>query len=734
MQQYLENAHFRDIYVHAEGEATIFCYRSGMTVYEEKFENGRYTAAGWNTSGYTLNVLDSFPTRIPTDAFTEAQAFDLETDGTSLSWDWKYVGFEQQEETAGKSNAPLTHGIVTLTSTVKPVTVQVHTLLDGTAILNRWIEVTNTGDRPLNLNEAVPICGGIEVTDGWKDYMTGAPDPTRIYALGYMDNSQWGHEGSFRWHDMPNAELSFDGKYHRGRHRQPFFLLRNNLTGTMMIGQLGWAGGYRFSFDLDAETPQARMSYRLALASQKPLIILAPGESFESPSAHVGMLHGDLDDAVNAMHAHLRRSAFTLPDARGVIGWFEGGMGPERLMDATATKHFADTLHAIGAETLIIDAGWYCPPGTALSQWHPRAGDWYPDKERYPNGIREIRDYIHEKGLLFGLWFDLERIGSMSQAAKDHPEWISKTYVHGIENSQLNMAIPEAAAWAESELTRCIEEYGIEVFRLDYNLDLPTILNRVDLGNGPESNYVRYYKNTNDMYRRLRRKFPDVIFENCAGGGGRTDVGFLANFTHTWISDCNVAPRSLAIVNGMTMALPPEMCDRLVGGMNGHTRGSLDFQARLSLFGRPTSNDYNAVGSKMNPDQIAFLRHTFGIYKNFIRPFAADCRIYHHTPEIMAGAGGGAAEQPNGTAILERAGKDGARSVIGLFRLANACGEESAVVYPRGIDASRKFTVTYDNSGSTFSMTGAELLQNGLRIRLHGSIVSELVLLQATEE
>ncbi len=733
MQHMLENARFRDIYVHTEGGATIFCYRTGMTVYEEKFENGRYTAAGWNPAGYTQNVLDSFPTRLPTDAFAEAQSFDVEAEGMSLSWHWEYVGFEQFTETVEKTGAVLTHGIVTLRSPVKPVTVAVHTILDGTPVLNRYIEVTNTGERPLAINEIAPMAGGIEVTDGWKDFMTGAPDQTKIYSLGYMDQAQWGHEGSFRWHDMPNAELAFGGNFRRERHRQPFFLLRNNLTGTMMIGQLGWAGGYRFSFDLDADTSQARMGYRLALDSQKPMIILSAGESFASPAAHVGMIMGDLDDAVYAMHCHLRRSVFTLPDARGVLGWFEGGMGPERLMDVTATKHFADTIAAIGGETLIIDAGWYCPPGTALSEWHPRSGDWVPHPDRYPNGIAEIRDYIHEKGLLFGLWFDLERLGVMSQTAKEHPEWISRTYVQGRTTSQINMAIPEAAAWVEAELSRCIEEYGIEVFRLDYNLSTIDLCNIVDLGNGPENNYVRYYKNTNDMYRRLRLKYPDVVFENCAGGGGRMDVGFLANFTHTWISDWNVPPRSLAIVNGMTMALPPEMCDRLVGGMNCHTRGSLDFQARLTLFGRPTTNDYNAVGSQMNPDQLSFLRHTFDIYKNFIRPYTADCRMHHHTPEIMAGAGAGLAEHPNGTAILERSAADRTKSAIGIFRLANAVADEFTVVYPHGIDLGRTYRVTFDNTGDVVTMRGSEILRDGLRIRLCGSVVSELILLETCD-
>ncbi len=734
MQHHLEKATYRNIYVHTEENAVIFCYRTGMTVYEEKFEHGRYTAAGWNTAGYTLNVLDRFPTRLPTRDIFEPQAFDVEADGMSLSWSWEYEGFTETEESVEKSGAMLTHGIVTLKSTVKPVTVRVHTLLDGSPVLRRWIEVINNGTENLNISEAVPMSGGIEVTDGWQDYMTGAPDPTKMYSVGYMDSAQWGFEGSFRWHDMPNAELTIASKFQRERHRHPFYLLRNNLTGTMMVGQLGWSGGYRLTFSLDADTRQARMCYRLAMASQKPFIILTPGEAFETPAAHVGMVQGDLDDAVYAMHTHLRRSVFTLPDARGGVGWFEGGMGPERDMNVEATKHFADTIAAIGGETLIIDAGWYVAPGLELTGWHPRAGDWYPHPERYPNGFGEIRDYIHEKGLLFGLWFDLERMGNLTELVKKHPEWITHTYNQERISSQLNMAIPAAAAWVENELVRCIEEYGIELFRLDYNLDTIDLLNVVDLGNGPENNYVRYYQNTNAMYRRLRKRFPDVVFENCAGGGGRTDVGFVANFTHTWISDWNVAPRSVAIINGMSMVLPPEMCDRLVGGMNCHTCGSLDFQARLTLFGRPTTNDYNAVGSEMNPDQIAFLRHTFAIYKDFIRPYAAECRIWHHTPEVMAGVGAALAVHPVGTAILERSDEAGCRSVVGVFRLSNAMAEEYTVVYPRGIDPARLFDVTFDNTGAVLRMTGAELTQNGLRVRLQGSIISELILLRAVEK
>lgn len=731
-----ENTEFRNIYASENAEQKVFCYRTGLTVYEEVFKAGRYMSAGWNTAGYTLNVLDDMPTRLNNSHFVEPQSFALEADGVSLGWDFSFADFAEEEETLENGTAT-THAVVTLKSDVKPLTVYVHTVLDGTACFSRWLEVENTGDRPVNLNVVAPIAGGIESITGWKNYMNGTPDSSRIYSLGYMEVSDHNHEGYFKWHPLlPNTQ-SIDSTYNSRRHRHPMFLLRNNLLGKTMILQFGWTGGYEFSFTLDVDGthnafPLSRLSFRTDMKGQNPIVILAPGERFTSPKVHVGMVAGDLDEAVNAMHKHLRRSVFTLPAARGVKGWIEGGMGPERLMDVAATKHFADTAAAVGAETLIIDAGWYCPPGTAVKEWWRRVGDWYPHPDLYPNGIEEIRDYIHEKGLLFGLWFDLERIGPVSEAAKAHPEWFSKCYEKDKTSTQLNMAIPEAAAWAEAELSRAIEEYKIDLFRLDYNVTGADIQVRYEGENGTENGFVRYYQNTNAMYERLRRKYPDVVFENCAGGGGRTDVAFVSNFTHTWVSDHNTAPRSFAITNGMTMALPPEMADRLVSGMGCHTAASLAWQVRNTIFGRPTTNDFNAVGSEFNPEQIALVKHTFDIYKKHIRPYIDESLIFHHTPELVGDptAPYAIAEEPRGTGVLERASEDGRHGVIGVFNLADT-PEAVHIIYPKGIDASLIYSVTFDNTDATVTLSGAEMLLHGIRVNLPIALTSELIIYEA---
>ena len=162
--------------------------------------------------------------------------------------------------------------------------------------------------------------------------------------------------------------------------------------------------------------------------------------------------------------------------------------------------------------------------------------------------------------------------------------------------------------------------------------------------------------------------------------------------------------------------------------MNGHLRGTLDFTVRSTLFGKPTTNTYNPLGSRMNPGEIAFVRRSFTIYKDFVRPYLTDGLIFHHTPELNE-------IEPRGRAILERASADRKKGMIGIFNLANISpAEDTVTVFPRGIDPGLSYEVTFDNSLSTSRIPGFTLINDGIRIRLPSSLTSELLLYSAVEE
>ncbi|MBE6691063.1 MAG: alpha-galactosidase [Ruminococcaceae bacterium] len=718
MQKLLKHADFADIYF--DQAKMTFSYRFGTAVYEEVFDGHRLYSAGWNGAGYTLNVLEDMPSRLRLGERLNTAAFRLEAGGCTLEYDWAYESFVKEETENGL------HGILTLKSTLLPLTVLVHTLLDGTGVMERYLELVNEDSAPISVGEIALLSGGVEEgTNDWDPFF----DPhsaDHLYSLGSFESAEWGCEGLFKWTDLPSAGLTVNGKWANNRYRHPAFFLKNNLYGSLFFGQLAYTGSFDFTFRKDTEPNKkgcnSRLSWDLAITGPKPMLVLGAGERYVTPSMHVGLLIGDLDDAVNEMHRHLRRSVLRHTDVGGIKGLIECGMGPERTMDVAACKHFIDTAAEVGAEVFLIDAGWYAPKGLATTEWSKRQGDWQVSPDLYPNGIGEVRDYAHQKGLKFGMWMEPEAIGPLSRVAEEHPEWLTVSLTAHGTKKQLDLTNPEAAAWAEAEIVRVIEENKLDAFRLDHNNHIDTWHGRGEQNGRSACQLNRHLDAVYGIYRRVRERFPDLVMENCASGGSRTDVGMLEPFTHTWVSDWNEAPRSVAITNGMTMVLPPETVDRLISGMFCHTRGSLDLQVRHALFGRPSTNDYNCVGSKPNPAQLAFVKHSFDLYKSFVRPMAGKDLIFHHTPEVNG-------TQPQGVCVLERAAEDGSRSMLGVFNLCMAGAREERI-FPRGIDAGARYRVTADNSGAACEVDGFTLCNEGLRVRLDGALQSELLLLE----
>lgn len=727
---------YKSFYYHTEGGMPVFCYRTGLTVYEEVFSCGRLMSGGFNSAGYTQNLLGSNSIRVPAHSVVDSSVFSVDIDGASVEFDTEYLGYDESTHTEENGTEYILVK-VHLRATDGSVKVNVCTRLDGTNVLLRYIELENVTEGSVSVGNIVPFGGVIDTVVGWEQYIKDF-DASKIYSLGYFGSSNWGCEGLFGWHGLQNGGTSILGRYGANRYRHPVFYLRNNALGGMYACQLAYTGGYEFAFDLSAEesttgyeggVQSAILGLKVKLTGPNPQYVLLSGETLTTPSVHITRMFGDLDDAVNEMNRHIRRSVLTLPDPHGIKGVLASGMGPEHPMTVEGTKFFIDTAARVGAEVFIIDAGWYCPPGKQGSEWNARAGDWYPDPDRYPNGISEIVDYAHEKGLMFGIWMDPERLGRLSAAASEHPEWLRPAYTDDKTGSIIDMANPEAAAWVEEQIARVLTETKADLFRLDYNIGTREIFVKGERDGRRYCNTLAYYDAVYKMYRSLRLRFPNVFFENCAGGGGRTDLGMMKSFNHTWVSDWQVAPRSFAITNGMTMALPPECVDRLASGMTSHTKASLDFQLRQTLFGKPTTNSYNAVGSDFNETMLDFVKHCYDIYKDFVRPYSADSMMYHHTPECFG-------VDPSGVGIIERASADRDRSLIGVFALANASGRDEVIVRPRGISPSGWYKVVLDNEQLKDAeyeapiVGGYELVQNGISVRLGGSLTSELIILE----
>lgn len=687
----------------------VFRYRSGLLVYEERFTDGMLVPCGYNTAGYPLDTLQNLPTYLDHTDWQEPSAFNIELDGQSIDFRLDFDNFEII------SSDDRAEGILTLISRIKPVKIRIHTIIDGTQMLTRRFEIENLSQDRLNLSRLSLIAGGLENMQKHRFvYENNVED---FYSVGYFEDTHWAREGMYRWHKVMPDTLCVDTRFGRDRFRHPLIFLKNNVTGNLFFCQIAYSGGCRFSVDYNAnrELDDTYISLGAKITSYKPLAVIEPFENFITPEVHMGAVMGNLDDAVNEMHAHTRKC---LPETNLLVGC---GMGAEHDMSVECTKDYMRKAAEMGAEVFLVDAGWYCPPDEQM-RWGEYCGDNYPHPDRYPNGIKEISDYCHELGMKFCLWADIENIGCRSKMKHAHPEWFASDIYGNPADSLVDMTNPEAAQWCENELARMIEEYNMDMLRVDNNGSYRSYFG---IGKNGDCLSLRRFNAIYKMYDNLRKRFPDVIFENCAGGGGRTDLGLMKYFSHTWVSDNQRSPYSVMITNGMTMALPPEKIDRLFAGMGCHDQGALDLHMRNTMLGHMSLNTIAPVGTDANPIQLEFVKRSVDIYKSFIRDFLPTSRIYHHTPDTDEA-------HKHGYICIEITADDRKKGAIASFTLSKP--EKTAyTVFPKGIDAGKTYIVTLDNSSDSFEISGRQMTTHGIAITIPTALSSELIIYKEKE-
>ncbi len=707
---------FFDIYV-KQSENPTFCYRSGNMVYEEKFFNGALISCGYNAAGYPLDVLSNFPTHLDRRYYTEPFSFNIEADGQSVDYNLDLVDF-----IIDKSSDNV-HSALVLDSKIKPLRIKVHTVLDGSQMFTRWFEIENLSKNPVNLSRLSLISGGLEDMDTEK--LSIGVKESELYSVGYFSDDRWGREGEFCWRPLQTEVTSIDTRFNRDRFRHPIIFIRNNLLGKIWFAQIGWSGGCRFTLDNNAkaENASSHLSFKAELLAHNPMYVLKGRETFVTPEVHMGLVHGDIDDAVYQMHEHIRRSVLKTDCSSLLIG---AGMGAEHDMSVETSKRFIDQFAQMGAEVFIVDAGWACPPGRETS-WSDYNGVNLADADRYPEGIDEVVDYCHDKGLKFGLWVDIDSIGRLSPVYTENPEWRAKNVFGERSGNFADYSNPEVAEWAENNLIRIITDYRLDLLRIDCNVDYKDYFGVRDTGSERnECTSLRHFNAIYGIFRRLKERFPNVIFENCAGGGGRTDLGMMKAFDHTWVSDCQCAPHSLYITNGMTMALPPERVDRLFAGMGCHSFGSFDLQMRNTMLTHMSLNVVAPAAAALNLVQLEFVKHSTDIYKSFIRPILPASKTCHHTPDSVQAL-------KKGFTALEIYTPDKTKGAAAVFSLPG-CKCKEINIKLKGVSAGYKYKVTLDNDRVSYAVSGSELCAHGIDIKFSSALSSELILFKTVEE
>jgi len=526
----------------------------------------------------------------------------------------------------------------------------------------------------------------------------------------------WGAE--FEPQSMPlTSPVTLESRSGRSSHgHHPWFALVCD-GRSIISGAVAWSGNWAIRLMPRLEEVVALSA---GLHDWEFAVDLAPGASVEAPPVVLVFARGDDLDEAAVQFARLGRRFWYPRNAladRLPVEWNHWWAYEDRALDEATFRANVDVAARIGIEVCTLDAGWF-GASDAGTHWYDQRGDWeMVNAVRFPSGIRALADDVHARGMRFGIWCEIEGLGTRARLAETHPDFVAMR--DGRRLGYVCLGNPAAQQWAFETLDHLIRDYGCDWIKLDFNLDPGAGCNRVDHGHGVGDGLYAHYCGYYALLDRVRATHPHVVLENCSSGGLRIDPG-IARRTHmAFLSDPDWPEHSLQVFWGATQMLAPDAC--------------LHWSYCEWSFARHPSQTFNPRDPSLQPHQVDFytrisMLRRFGFsqrlpdlpdwvaqryadhiafYKAVMRRFVREADMYHLTGQPL-GEGRG-----DRWAGFQYRMPDGSEHLVAVFRLPGA--EPLRVLRLKHLHPERIYTLLWVDSGQQTQASGAELMDTGLR-------------------
>ncbi len=360
--------------------------------------------------------------------------------------------------------------------------------------------------------------------------------PNRLYLHRFR--SSWSAEGRHDCQSIEDLHLERSWSGHGIRTERfgqvgsmpvrgyfPFIAVEDRAEGVFWGAQLVWAGSwqmeaYRRDDQLSVSGGQA--DYEFGHWTKT----IAPGESFSSPPAYMTTAQADLDTLCQRLTAMQIPAVEQAPDSEQslpvlVNEWCTtwGNPDHERLVN------IAKTLKDSGMKYFVIDAGWYQTEGT---NWELSQGEWTASQVLFPQGIAATAAFIREQGMIPGIWFEFEVVGSQSPlfgSMADHfLRWRGIPITAG-QRRFWDFRDPWVRQYLREKVIGQLREAGFGYIKVDYN---ETIGIGVDGDESPAEGLRQHLLQVQEFFRQMRQEFPDLVIEVCSSGGHRLEPSMLA--------------------------------------------------------------------------------------------------------------------------------------------------------------------------------------------------------------
>ena len=300
---------------------------------------------------------------------------------------------------------------------------------------------------------------------------------------------------------------------------------------------------------------------------------LKPGEQFTTPQILFSYTHEGLGALSRQYHrfilSSLCRSVATQTSQVLINNW-----------EATYFSFDQDKIYAIaqkaaslGVGMMVLDDGWFGKRDSDLSG----LGDWFVNTEKIKGGLTPLIEKINALGMKFGIWIEPEMVSPDSDLYRAHPDWAltlpGRDPIVSRAQLVLDMSRPEVVDYLTDRFTQLLSENHIEYIKWDMNRNMADVYSHALPPERQGEVFHRYILGVYTLLDRLTSRFPQVLFEGCAGGGGRFDAGMLAYVPQFWCSDNTDAIERLSIQYGTSFGYPVSAMGAHVSACPNHQTG-----------------------------------------------------------------------------------------------------------------------------------------------------------------
>lgn len=565
---------------------------------------------------------------------------------------------------------------ITLKDKVYPLVVkQYYKAYKGTDVISTWVEITNNAKKALTLYKFASASLPVKRADNWLTHFHGT----------------WGAENMMEEEKLTNGQKVIANKegIRNTQTDNPSFMLTldgcpQEENGRVIGASLAWSGNYLMKIIAD----NSRINVIAGINEEVSHYVLEPKETFVTPELAMTYSSEGKGGVSRAFHRWAR--AYKLNQGnkeRDIL--LNSWEGVYFNVNQEGMDQMMKDMSAMGGELFVMDDGWF-------GDKYPRnddktsLGDWTVCREKLPEGIGGLLASAKKHNIKFGIWIEPEMANTKSELFEKHPDWVlsqdNRPLTTGRGGSQvvLDLTNPEVQDFVFGVVDKLMTEYPeIAYIKWDANAALMNYGSHY-LPNQKQSHiYIEYHRGMNKVLERIRAKYPNLVIQACASGGGRVNYGFLPYFNEFWTSDDTDALQRIYMQWGVSNFYPSIAMASHVSANRNHQTGRvlpLKYRFDVAMSAR--------LGMEIQPKDMtdadkAFAGRAIAAYKK-IRPVVQFGDLYRLVSPY----------DKKGIASLMYATPEKDKAVLFVYKTEHFLNQLMPDVVLSGLDENKTYRIT----------------------------------------